>query len=131
MSADANAEIVRRGYHGFNTADLALLSQVFDPNCAWETPGKSPIAGLRQGRDAVFAHFGTYGGATAGSFKAELQYVAADADGHVVGVHRNTATSDDRKLDTLCCITFQVRDGRIVSGKEHFFDLHNWDAFWA
>jgi len=24
-----------------------------------------------------------------------------------------------------------VRDGRIVSGREHFFDLHAWDDFWA
>jgi hypothetical protein len=31
----------------------------------------------------------------------------------------------------MCCITFEVRDGRIVSGKEHFFDLHNWDDFWS
>jgi ketosteroid isomerase-like protein len=24
-----------------------------------------------------------------------------------------------------------VRNGRIVCGREHFFDLHAWDAFWA
>jgi hypothetical protein len=29
----------------------------------------------------------------------------------------------------MCCIVFQVKDGRTVSRKEHFFDLHNWDAF--
>ena len=28
-------------------------------------------------------------------------------------------------------ITVEVKDGKIVSGKEHFFDLYNWDAFWA
>jgi ketosteroid isomerase-like protein len=30
-----------------------------------------------------------------------------------------------RMLDSLSCILFQVKDGRILSGKEHFFDLHN------
>lgn len=132
MSAEQFAEVVRRGYHGFNTADGALLTQVFDANATWETPGKSPIAGLRNGRDNVFAHFGgTYGAGTDGTFKAELQFVTADASGRVVGVHRNTGTRKGRTLDSMCCIVFQVKDGRIVSGKEHYFDLHNWDAFWA
>ncbi len=131
MSAKEFADVVRRGYHGFNTADMALLTQTFDANSTWETPGKSPMAGVRKGRDNVFAHFGTYGGGTDGTFKAELQHVTADADGRVVGVHRNTAKRHGRMLDTLCCIVFQVKDGRIVSGKEHYFDLYNWDAFWA
>jgi ketosteroid isomerase-like protein len=131
MSTEQFAEVVRRGYQGFSTADVALLTQVFDANSRWETPGKSPIAGLRTGRDNIFAHFGTYGRATDGTFKAELQFVTADANGCVVGVHRNTAKRMDRTLDSMCCIVFQVKDGRIVSGKEHFFDLHNWDAFWA
>ena len=26
---------------------------------------------------------------------------------------------------------FEVKNGQMVSGREHFFDLHNWDAFWA
>jgi ketosteroid isomerase-like protein len=38
---------------------------------------------------------------------------------------------DGRRLDVDCCIEFEVRDGRIVSGREYFFDLHAWDAFWA
>jgi hypothetical protein len=24
-----------------------------------------------------------------------------------------------------------VVDGRIVDGREHFYDLHAWDEFWA
>lgn len=131
MSAEQSAELVRRGYHAFNTADVPLLKQIMDANCSWETPGKSPIAGQRKGIDNVLGHFGTYGGGTDGTFKAGLQYVTADADGRVVGVHRNTGARKGRTLDTLCCTVFQVKDGRVVSGKEHFFDLYNWDAFWA
>ena len=132
MSAEQFADVVRRGYHAFNTADIALLTQLFDANSTWETPGKSPIAGLRTGRDKIFAHFGeSYGKDTDGTFKAELQYVTADANGCVVGVHRNTGARQGRTLDTMCCIVFQVKEGRIMSGKEHFFDLYNWDAFWA
>jgi hypothetical protein len=57
-------------------------------NASWHTPGRSPIAGDNEGREAVFAQFGRYVGETGGSFKAALQYVLADGDGRVVGVHQ-------------------------------------------
>lgn len=131
MTAEQSANVVRRGYHGFNTADLALLSEVFDKNCTWETPGKTSIAGIRKGQQEVFTHFGRYGGESKGTFKAELKFVTADADGNVVGIHHNVGTRDGKQLDVMCCITFAVKDGKVISGKEHFFDLYNWDGFWA
>jgi ketosteroid isomerase-like protein len=130
-ASDENANIVRRGYHAFNTADIKLLTELFDEHCSWHTPGRTSIAGVRKGRDAVFAHFGRYGGETAGSFKAELQYVLADRDGRVVAVHRNTGLRNGKSLDVVCCIVFEITNGRVVSGKEHFFDLYAWDAFWS
>jgi len=35
-----------------------------------------------------------------------------------------------KRLDTGCCIVFEVKGGRIVDGRVHFYDLHNWDPFW-
>jgi uncharacterized protein len=131
MTAQDSADLIRRGYHAFNTADVAMLTKLFDPACTWETPGKSPVAGVRKGLDNVLTQFGGYGAQTDGTFRAELLHVTADADGHVVGVHRNTGQRKGRTLDTLCCIVFEVKDGRAVSGKETFLDLYNWDAFWA
>jgi ketosteroid isomerase-like protein len=126
-----NAAIVRRAYEAFNTADMETLTETFDQNACWHTPGRSPIAGDHEGRDAVFAQFGRYGGDTGGTFKAALQYVLADDEGRVVGVHHNSAERDGRQLDTGCCIVFELKDGRITDGREHFFDLSNWDDFWS
>jgi len=130
-TSEENAAKVRRGYHAFNTADMALLAEILDENATWQTPGRSSMAGLRKGRDAVFAHFGRYGAETGGSFKAELRYVLADGEGRVVGVHRNVGERNGKHLDVMCCIVFEIRDGRMISGKEHFFDLYAWDAFWS
>ena len=58
MSVQGNAELVRRGYEAFNTADIATLTEIVDENASWHTPGRSPIAGEYQGRDAVFGQFG-------------------------------------------------------------------------
>lgn len=130
-ASDENAALVRRGYHAFNTADLPLLTELFDKNAAWHTPGRSPFAGSREGRDAILAHLERYGRETAGSFRAELHYVLADAEGHVVGVHRNAGERGGRRLDVMCAIVFKVENGRCVSGREHVFDLHTWDEFWS
>lgn len=126
-----NAELVRRGYEAFNEADLATLTEIMDENASWHTPGRSPIAGHYQGRDAVFAQFGRYGGETGGTFKAELKQVFTSPDGRVIGLHHNSAERNGRRLDTDCCIVFEVEDGRLLSGREHFFDLANWDEFWS
>jgi ketosteroid isomerase-like protein len=126
-----NAAIVKRGYEAFNTADMDTLTEVFDENAAWHTPGRSPIAGDYQGRDAVFTQFGRYGGETAGTFKADLKYLYESDDGRVVGVHHNSAERNGKRLDTGCALVFELKDGRVTDGREHFFDLYNWDEFWS
>lgn len=126
-----NAEVVRRGYAAFNEADIATLTELMDENVTWHTPGRSPIAGDYRGRDAVFGQFGRYGGDTNGTFKAELEQVFTADDGRVIGLHHNSAERNGKRLDTGCCIVFDVEDGRILSGREYFFDLSNWDEFWS
>ena len=126
-----NAEIVRRGYHAFNTADMNMLTELFDENASWHTPGLGSIAGDREGRDAVFTQFARYGGETEGTFKAELRHVLADDDGRVVGIHHNSGTRNGKRLDVDCCIVFELKDGRITAGWEHFYNLHAWEEFWS
>ena len=126
-----NAEIVRRGYAAFNDADMTTLTELMDANASWHTPGRSPIAGDYLGRDAVFGQFGRYANDTRGTFVAELQQVFTSPDGRVIGLHHNTAVRNGKQLDTDCCIVFEIENGRVVSGREHFFDLANWDEFWS
>jgi hypothetical protein len=129
--ASEHADLVRRGYQAFNTGDIKTLNELFDEKASWHTPGRSPIAGEHRGRNAVFAQFGRYGGETQGTFTAALQQVLAGDDGCVVGLHHNSGVRNGKRLEVDCCIEFEVRDGRIVRGREHFFDLYAWDAFWA
>ena len=126
-----NAALVRRGYEAFNTADMETLTELFAESASWHTPGRGPLAGDRVGRDAVFAQFGQYGGQTGGTFRATLQQVLTSDDGRVVGIHRNTAERNGKTLDVTCCIVFEIEDGRVVDGREHFYDLYAWDEFWS
>jgi ketosteroid isomerase-like protein len=128
--ADKNAEIVTRGYAAFNSGDMKTLTELFDEGATWHTPGRSPIAGDHKGREAIFAQFGRYGGETGGTFKAALLQVLKSDDGQVIGIHRNTAERGGKRLDVGCCIVFEFKNGRVIDGREHFYDLYAWDEFW-
>jgi len=127
----ARAEVVRRACLAFNTGDIRALHELFDEQARWHTPGCSPLAGEHCGRAAVFAQFARYGGETEGTFMAALQQVLAGDEGHVVGLHHHSGLRNGQRLDVDGCIEFQVRGGKIVCAREHFFDLRAWDAFWA
>ena len=122
---------MRRGYEAFDAADLQTLTDLLDENASWHTPGRSFLAGDAVGREAVFAQFSRYAGETGGTFKADLQRVLTDEDGRVIGIHHNLAERDGKRLDVYCCIVFELENGRIVDGREHFHDLDAWDEFWS
>jgi len=126
-----NAAIVARAYEALNAGDIATLVKLFDANSSWHTPGRGAIAGSRMGRDSVFAQFDRYGRETGGTFRADLLNVLESDDGRVVAVHHNSAERNGTRLDVLCCIVFELRNGRIIIGREHFYDLYAWDSFWA
>ena len=126
-----NAEIVRRGYEAFNTADINTLTELFDEKASWHTPGRASLAGDYVGREATFAQFGRYLQGAGGTFKAELRQVTADDEGRVVAVHHNSGVRNGKILDVDCCIVFQLKDGRVTQGVEHFYNLHAWDEFWS
>jgi ketosteroid isomerase-like protein len=126
-----NSEIVRRGYQAFNEGDIDTIIRMWADDATWTTPGRSNLAGTARGKDAVLAQYGRYGGETAGTFQAQLHELFESEDGRVVGYHRNVAERNGKRLDTDCCIVFEVEDGKIKSGIEIFFDLNNWDEFWA
>jgi len=41
------------------------------------------------------------------------------------------AERDGKRLDVYCCTVFELENGRIVDGREHFYDLPAWDEFWS
>jgi ketosteroid isomerase-like protein len=126
-----NAAIVRRGYDALSVGDLNALAELFGDNVSWHTPGRSRLAGDVVGRKAVFARLGRYMAETGGTFRADLKRVLTDEDGRVIGIHHNVAERDGKRLDVYCCIVFELENGRIVDGREHFYDLRAWDEFWS
>jgi ketosteroid isomerase-like protein len=131
MGAVENAAIMQRAYEAFNAGDIDTLTELFDESVVWHLPGRSSMANDYQGRDATLAYFGQIGQRTGGTFQAELQQLIAGDDDRVVGIQRSTADRDGKHLDVVNCIVFQLKDGRVIDGREHFHDLYAWDEFWS
>jgi ketosteroid isomerase-like protein len=131
MTADENVAIMRRAYEAFNTGDVDTLAELMDEGASWHLPGRSSMAGDYQDRDATLAYFGLLAKETEGTFRAELQHMAADGDTRVVGIQRSTADRNGKHLDVADCIVFELKDGRMTDGREHFEDLYAWDEFWS
>jgi ketosteroid isomerase-like protein len=131
IEAGRNAAIVESAYEALNTGDIDALRTLFHEHASWHTPGLSSIAGNRSGRDAVCTQFRRYGGETGGTFRANLLNVLESEDGRVVSVHHYSAERPGKQLDVLCCIVFELENGRIVIAREHFYDLYAWDKFWS
>ena len=47
------------------------------------------------------------------------------------GHSRQHRTRNGKTLEALRCTAFEVKNGRIVTGKEHLLDFCNRAAFWA
>ena len=131
MTADENVAIMQRAYDAFNSGDLDTVGEIFDESVVWHLPGRSSMATDYEGRDAVLAYFGQIGQETAGTFRAELEDLTADDHDRVVGIQRSTGDRNGKHLDVGNCIVFQLKDGRVTDGREHFHDLYAWDEFWS
>ena len=71
------------------------------------------------------------GSETLGTFKSNLLHVTESEDGSVVAVHRDTAERNGKRLDVLCCIVFDIKNGKAMDAREYIYDLYAWDSFWA
>ena len=131
MTTAENVAIMQRAYDAFNAADLDTLTELFDESVVWHLPGQSSMAEDYEGRDATLAYFGQIGERTDGTFQAELQQLFAGEDGRVIGLQRSTAKRDGKSLNVSDCIVFELKDGKVVDGREHFEDLNAWDEFWS
>ena len=130
MGTAENAELVRRGYEAFSAGDVATLGEIFAEDAVWHAAGSGVLSGTKQGRDAVLAYFGELGARSQGSLEVTVTDIIG-GEHHTVALQHNHAEGNGKTLDTDGAISFEVRGGKIVSGREFFDDTAKGDAYWA
>ena len=56
--------------------------------------------------------------------------LAVGPQSDVVGIHHNSGERNGKRLSSQCCIAFELKDGQVIDGREHFYDQANWDDCW-
>jgi ketosteroid isomerase-like protein len=62
----------RKAYAAFASGDIATLTELIAPDCAWHVGGRSPLAGTYTGHEEILGYFGQLATQSGGTFKAEL-----------------------------------------------------------
>ena len=85
MSAQTNAEVMRKGYDAFSRGDMdALRNELFTPDIVWHQGGRNQTSGDYRGTDAVLGLFGKLFQLTDGTFQVEVHDVLASEEHAVV-----------------------------------------------
>src|SRR5205085_9298847 len=92
MSAQEDAELVRRGYEAFIAGDMEWLNEHLHENVVWHVPGHNLTSGDYRGREAVL-----------GFFPRSVQIALADLDLHDI------VASDDHAV-VLTTINWRRND---------------------
>ncbi len=130
MGNAEDVELIRRGYEAFNAGDMATLTELFADDAVWHVAGNNSLSGTKQGRDAILAYFGELGARSDGTLKVEVLDIVGGED-HSVGIQRNVAEKGGMAMDVNVAIAFEVRNGKIVSGREFIEDSTKSDQFWG
>jgi uncharacterized protein len=124
-----HAEIAERVFGAFRR-DPRTLASLIAEDAVWTVVGRAPVAGVYDGRRAIFDLFRATQALTDSTYKAELRYVLAD-DERTIAVYRASGRRGERELDIDQALFVRVEDGRWVEILAVPLDPLAFDAFWA
>jgi ketosteroid isomerase-like protein len=132
MSAETNAEAMRRGYEAFSKGDMdTLRNELFTPDIVWHQSGRNQTSGDFRGVDDVIGLFGKLVQLTEGTFRVEVHDMLASEE-HVVvlaQVHAQRAgkTLQNGQYSHVC----HFRDGKLSEAWIVNVDPYEGDDFFA
>ena len=124
-----HAELAERVFGAFRR-DPRTLASLIAEDAVWTVVGRAPVAGVYDGRRAIFDLFRATQTLTDGTYEAKLRFVLAD-DERTVAVYRATGRRGERELDIDQALFIRVEDGRWAEILAVPLDPMAFDAFWA
>jgi uncharacterized protein len=130
MAEHPNIALHKKGHEAFNRGDMDGVRDFFAEDTVRHVPGRSQLAGVHRGRDAVLQQFARMAELTDRNMKLEpLAYLANDTK--TVAIFRFTATRGGRQSDVRVCEVSEWRDGKSIEQWLSFDDQYALDDFWS
>jgi ketosteroid isomerase-like protein len=124
-----HAQLAERVFASFRRNPRTLASLIAE-DAVWTVVGRAPVAGVYDGRRAIFDLFRATQTLTDSTYKAELRYVLAD-DERTIAVYRASGRRGERELDIDQALFIRVEDDRWQEILAVPLDPIAFDAFWA
>ncbi len=130
MAAADNEAIVRRIFDAFARKEGLALRGLFAEDAIWSVPGHGVMAGLYDGRDAIFRFLAKLPRETGGTYSSELIDVLASED-RAAALYRARGARNGRTLELEQVLLFSIDGGLVRHVLALPSDPDAFEAFWA
>src|SRR5215213_8973401 len=96
--ADSNLDVLRSAYEALAAGDFGVLMGLLADDVKAHVPGRSPVAGDYDGKEAVGGYVAKLGELSGGTLRFEYHDVTV-SEAHGVGLVRDLAERGDKRLD--------------------------------
>ena len=130
MAAAENAAIVRRIFDAFARKEGLALRGLFAEDAVWSGPGRGVMAGVYEGREAIFRFLAKLPKETDGTYGSELVDVLA-SDDRAAALYRARGTRHGRTLELDQVLLFRIQGGLVSRVLALPSDPEAFETFWA
>jgi uncharacterized protein len=130
VPAAENEVIVRRIFDAFDRKEGLALRGLFADDAVWSVPGRGVMAGVYEGREAIFRFLAELPKQTDGTYGSELIDVLA-SDDRAAALYRARGTRHGRTLELDQVLLFRIEDGLVRHVLALPSDPDAFETFWA
>ena len=130
MSAAENAAIVHRIFDAFARKEGLALRGLFADDAVWSVPGRGVMAGVYEGREAIFRFLAKLPRETDGTYGSRLIDVLS-SDGRAAALYRASGTRLGRTLELEQVLLFRIEGGLVRQVLALPSDPDAFEEFWA
>ena len=130
MPAPENAAIVRRIFDAFARKEGLALRGLFAEDAVWSVPGHGTMAGVYEGREAIFRFLARLPKETDGTYGSRLVDVLA-SDDRAAALYRASGSRHGRTLELDQVLLFRIEGGLVQHVLALPSDPEAFEAVWA
>ncbi len=130
MAAADNEAIVRRIFDAFARKEGLALRGLFAEDATWCVPGRGVMAGLYEGREAIFRFLVKLPQETDRTYGSELIDVLVSED-RAAALYHARGARHGRTLELEQVLLFEIEDGLVRHVLALPSDPDAFEAFWA
>jgi hypothetical protein len=130
VSAAENAAIVQRIFDAFARKEGLALRGLFADDAVWSVPGRGVMAGVYEGREAIFRFLAKLPRETDGTYGSRLLDVLSSEE-RAAALYRASGSRHGRTLELDQVLLFRIEGGLVRHVLALPSDPDAFETFWA